>query len=73
MKNYEICSQRNCAEYPFSREDVIKCAVRMERKALRSCMVVILYQRAMTRLVSINPNRTCVYLVLKKQYYALEN
>ncbi|PNF16122.1 hypothetical protein B7P43_G03268 [Cryptotermes secundus] len=52
MKNYEICSQKNCAEYRFSREDVIKCAVQMERKALRSCMVVILYQRAMTRLAA---------------------
>jgi hypothetical protein len=49
-----MCCEKDCNEWSFNREDVIKCAVQMERKALRSCMVVILYQRAMTRLVSIN-------------------
>lgn len=52
MKNYEVCCE-DCSEWPLNQEDVIKCAIQMERKALRSCMVVILYQRAMTRLVSV--------------------
>lgn len=54
LKNYEICCDKACAEWRLSPEDVVRCAVRMEQKALRSCMVVILYQRAMTRLVSID-------------------
>ncbi|XP_021935646.1 uncharacterized protein LOC110837622 isoform X2 [Zootermopsis nevadensis] len=51
MKNYEVCCE-DCSEWPLNQEDVIKCAIQMERKALRSCMVVILYQRAMTRLAT---------------------
>jgi len=54
LKNYEICCEKGSAQWHLSPEDVVRCAVRMEEKALRSCMVVILYQRAMTRMVSIN-------------------
>ncbi|KAJ9591936.1 hypothetical protein L9F63_001538 [Diploptera punctata] len=52
IKNYEACSAKDRNEWPFSLPDLIKCAAWMEYKALRSCMVVVLYQRAMTRLAS---------------------
>ncbi|PSN32574.1 hypothetical protein C0J52_21348 [Blattella germanica] len=52
LKNYEMCNDKDRTEWPFSRTDLIKCAAWMEQKALRSCMVVILYQRAMARLTA---------------------
>ncbi|XP_069693767.1 uncharacterized protein [Periplaneta americana] len=51
ISNYEICQESAC-DWACSQDDVIKCAVWMEQKALRSSMVVLLYQRAMTRMAA---------------------
>lgn len=71
LKNYEICCEKGSAQWRLSPEDVVRCAVRMEQKALRSCMVVILYQRAMTRLILLQKSRHLITLAVFMKSLAL--
>nr|CAD7262069.1 unnamed protein product [Timema shepardi] len=45
-------SSRSNSNNTFSEDDIKRCAFQMEKEALQACMVVILYQRAMVKMIS---------------------
>nr|CAD7403970.1 unnamed protein product [Timema cristinae] len=46
------CSSQSNTNNTFSEDDIKRCAFQMEKEALQACMVVILYQRAMVKMIS---------------------